>query len=707
MAEVKIHDRGVKKDAVDEVEDAADAGEKGAGIFDAGFAFENGFDEVADNCGEAQDDAKDRRVEQGHAGEFGRCEMGEGHADAGGDDDGAAEAFPGFAGADARDHFVFADEGAGDVSAEVAEFGDENKIENVVGAVPLEVREVVYFLDEVEQVRDIHQAEQCGGNGDEARGAGFGNELAHAQPKDEEDQEGCFEIVDVGWPRGRSPASRDVKERASHEKQAGEDAEPFEAKSVFVLEEIIELDEASPGERHHDDEENVVGEEFVAGEKRGDDDGPKDDRAEQAAQEDDFLRGARRFWGGRRIGNWIRRFGHAWAQGISCARVRASVAMREQFDRLGVMIRWLLLITIGASSLLAMDRAAADAELKRQWEAKLAALQAERASDMASNVITLGTNNLRWMEKVFGEAPAKGHSLWISMHGGGGAPKRLNDQQWTNQIKLYQLEEGIYVAPRAPTDNWNLWHEAHIDPMFDRLIEDYVALRGVDPDRVYIMGYSAGGDGVWQLAPRMADRWAAAAMMAGHPNEASLLGLRNLPIALFVGGEDAAYHRNEIVPAKGKELDALEAADAGGYPHMLRVYPGLPHWMNHKDAEAIPWMAKYTRQAWPKKVVWFQDDVTHTRFYWLAIPEEAAQEGKKIVAEVKGQKIELNGDVPKGMTLRLSDELVNLDEPLHVAVDGKEVFAGKVERSGEAIRKSLNERADPRTAAKAVLTLQW
>ena len=53
-------------------------------------------------------------------------------------------------------------------------------------------------------------------------------------------------------------------------------------------------------------------------------------------------------------------------------------------------------------------------------------------------------------------------------------------------------------------------------------------LGDVDPNRVYIMGYSAGGDGVYQLAPRMADRWAAAAMMAGHPNDASPLGLRNI-----------------------------------------------------------------------------------------------------------------------------------------------------------------------------------
>ena len=52
-----------------------------------------------------------------------------------------------------------------------------------------------------------------------------------------------------------------------------------------------------------------------------------------------------------------------------------------------------------------------------------------------------------------------------------------------------------------------------------------IMLYEVDPNKVYLMGYSAGGDGVYQLAPRMADRFAAAAMMAGHPNETSPLGL--------------------------------------------------------------------------------------------------------------------------------------------------------------------------------------
>lgn len=156
----------------------------------------------------------------------------------------------------------------------------------------------------------------------------------------------------------------------------------------------------------------------------------------------------------------------------------------------------------------ALDRAAANAALASAWKDRSTELQTERAAEMEKKTITIGTKTMKWEERVFGNVPTNGRSLWISMHGGGGAPATVNDQQWKNQIGLYKLEEGIYIAPRAPTDTWNLWHEAHIDSMFDRLIEDYVVLRGVNPDRVYILGYSAGGDGVWQLAPRMA--------VAGH-----------------------------------------------------------------------------------------------------------------------------------------------------------------------------------------------
>ncbi|MBL9166557.1 MAG: dienelactone hydrolase family protein [Verrucomicrobiales bacterium] len=334
-------------------------------------------------------------------------------------------------------------------------------------------------------------------------------------------------------------------------------------------------------------------------------------------------------------------------------------------------------------------------------------LATERKSELDQRTIEFQGKSLRWLSKTFGEPPSEGRSLWISMHGGGNAPAAVNDRQWTNQIGLYQPAEGIYVAPRAPTDTWNLWHEGHIDPLFQRLIENYVVLQGVNPNKVYLMGYSAGGDGVWQLAPRMADRFAAAAMMAGHPNEASLLGLRNLPFAVFMGGNDSAYGRNKIAADRSAQLDQLAKQDPEGYPHMSRIYEGLGHWMNRKDAEALPWMAQFQRRAWPKRIVWVQDDVLHDRFYWLQLPADVKAKAKQqIIATVEGQSIRIDGDVPDRLILRLSDELVDLNSSIQVIIQGKKAFSGKVKRRAEHLLADLEDRFDPTMAASAYLTVK-
>lgn len=337
----------------------------------------------------------------------------------------------------------------------------------------------------------------------------------------------------------------------------------------------------------------------------------------------------------------------------------------------------------------------------------LTRIASERKAELEGLSFTQGDKTLRWMEQTFGEPPVAGRSLWISMHGGGNAPTAVNDRQWRNQSRLYEPAEGIYVAPRAPTDTWNLWHESHIDPMFQHLIETYVASRGVNPNRVYLLGYSAGGDGVWQLAPRMADRFAAAAMMAGHPNEASLLGLRNLPFAIFMGGNDRAYNRNQVATDRAAELASLAKADPGGYRHLSRIYEGAGHWMEGKDAEALPWMAGFERNPWPRKVVWQQDDVVHRRFYWLRIPDGTEiKDRQKMVATVCGQTITLEGEVPSKICLRLSDRLIDLDQSMTVTIADREIFTGKLQRRAAVILASLTERVDPESAAAAELCLE-
>ena len=73
-----------------------------------------------------------------------------------------------------------------------------------------------------------------------------------------------------------------------------------------------------------------------------------------------------------------------------------------------------------------------------------------------------------------------------------------------SQYYLDSVESGVYVACRGITDTWDLHFQADSYPLYDRLIEAMTVLYHADPDRVYLLGFSAGGDGVYQAAPRLA-----------------------------------------------------------------------------------------------------------------------------------------------------------------------------------------------------------
>jgi hypothetical protein len=335
--------------------------------------------------------------------------------------------------------------------------------------------------------------------------------------------------------------------------------------------------------------------------------------------------------------------------------------------------------------------------------------KASASEELAAKEIVLGDKKLKWMERSFGDAPDGTHSLWITMHGGGQATAEENDRNWKGYYGRYEFPPGtINVAPRAPANTWDMWHVQWVDILFDRLIADMVLERGVDPNRVYLIGYSAGGDGVYQLAPRMADRFAAAGMCAGHPNSVTPDGLRNLPFFLYMGGEDSAYNRNVVVREFSSKIDVLQAADPEGYSHRLTVYPGLAHNMQGREAEMIPRMVPLQRKTWPEKVVWKENDnFVHQRFYWLERLPEDTHADEVYAARVVGQVITIEAPHSGKLILRLSDKLLDLDAPVSVIAEGRTLFNGPVHRSVAAIYQSLQEREDPELVATALLPISW
>ena len=300
---------------------------------------------------------------------------------------------------------------------------------------------------------------------------------------------------------------------------------------------------------------------------------------------------------------------------------------------------------------------------------------------------------------IYGKEPTDGRSLWISLHGGGGAPKDVNDGQWQNQKFLYTPGEGVYVAPRAPWDAWDMWFQEPIDSMYLQLIKAMVTHYNVNPDKVYIMGYSAGGDGIWRLAPRMADHWAAASMMAGHPGDVSLVNVRNLPFMIWCGGKDEAYNRNREAAKRGVEMDSLQAQDPEGYIHETHILTDKGHWMDHEDRAAIPWIAQYRRNPWPTHLVWQQESVLKEHFYWISVPRSEMERGKRVEISIDKNVVNILHCDYSSLILRISQELMPLRDNVKVTYQGRILFNGKLKPSVVTFKKTLYQMQDPCMAA--------
>lgn len=353
-----------------------------------------------------------------------------------------------------------------------------------------------------------------------------------------------------------------------------------------------------------------------------------------------------------------------------------------------------LAITIGGDKGLSL--AEAESYTEDLWQEAKKANKDRFSSMWESRCMKYGEYSMPFDVKVYGEAPKKGHSLYISMHGGGNVPAQVNNQQWNNQKSLYQPSEGVYIAPRAAVDDWNMWFRPHIDTLFAMLIQCAVAELDINPNKVYLLGYSAGGDGVYRMAPRMADYWAAASMMAGHPGEASPLNLRNIGYMVWMGENDTAYNRNALAIEYGKKLDLLHNADSKGYIHQTNIVKGCGHWMNRVDTAAISWMKEFKREPYPNRVVWRQEESNlRDCFYYLQVPIEEAAPGKELIVDYNGNRFNVIKSDYKNFSILLNDKIVDLSQSVIVEYNNQIIFKDRVAREVGIIKESIDKRMDP------------
>ena len=325
--------------------------------------------------------------------------------------------------------------------------------------------------------------------------------------------------------------------------------------------------------------------------------------------------------------------------------------------------------------------------------------QSRRKKIIDEGLLTLDGRELKFCVKYCGsKKPPGGYTLIFGLHGGGGCEASINDCQWNNHKKLYKLpSDCIWVTPRSVENVWNMWHLPYMDDMINYLIQSFLILDLIHPNRVFLTGYSAGSDGAYRLGARMADKFAGVGAMAGHPGNVSPQNFRNLAFTIQMGELDSAYNRNSLAKEWAEQLNQLKFQDPNGYNYLIQIHFGEGHWMHGKDFSSVLWLLKHFRNPLPDKVVWKQcEDVPHSSFYWLAVPEWQKKTGSLITALCEDRRlIHIKSEDVKEVIIRLNDALIDYSSELLIYFNNRLVFQGIPERSYETARKTAFESFDP------------
>jgi predicted esterase len=246
--------------------------------------------------------------------------------------------------------------------------------------------------------------------------------------------------------------------------------------------------------------------------------------------------------------------------------------------------------------------------------------------------------------------------------------------------------------------------------VFQEMFRDLATRYHIDPDRIYVGGLSQTGFWAWFLCRERPDRYAGLAPMAAVTwGVNNYLGnYINLPIYVLHGAEDP---KCKVVQPRG----TCPALARHGVPIVYREIPGGRH-----DAgvfslfgEALAHVGRFTRTRYPARISKSMQTTLDGWCYWVRV-DRIASEGQGranqpptagIDGERDGQTIRLYSDGVERVTLALASEMLDLDQPVVVIWNGKQVHAGKVERSLATLLEFVHDKADWRQTFEANLDL--
>jgi predicted peptidase len=165
---------------------------------------------------------------------------------------------------------------------------------------------------------------------------------------------------------------------------------------------------------------------------------------------------------------------------------------------------------------------------------------------------------------------------------------------WTLPANQAQLPAFV-LAPQCPDDHF--WAEPELNevsPELGMALEILATVQkefSIDPTRIYLVGQSMGGLGVWTLLQSQPDRWAAALALCAFDNFTNAKAITRIPLWIFQGDADMTVPV-DLVRQMVKDLKKL-----GGQPRYTEYHKvGHEVWVKaFAEPDLVPWLAAQKR----------------------------------------------------------------------------------------------------------------
>lgn len=210
---------------------------------------------------------------------------------------------------------------------------------------------------------------------------------------------------------------------------------------------------------------------------------------------------------------------------------------------------------------------------------------------------TARLNFLLYVPSTYGKDPLQAWPLILYLHGAGERGDNLDNLKTGGLPKRLEGQTDFPAIVLSPQGNgeYEFWAKDQMVNSLLMLMQEVQSRYSIDPNRIYLTGVSAGGNGTWEIGVRHPDLFAALVPVAGYFGypftvPENICDLKDVPVWAFHGAKD------ETIPIDAEE-SLVNALKACGGNVQFTVYPDDGHGISSKTyatPELYSWLLSQT-----------------------------------------------------------------------------------------------------------------